>query len=445
MSSTHTYTEQLNKKYRGVAMINKLIRNVVIITGGDNSNVLRGDIGISGKNIAFVGKDDSFVADEIYDGKGMIAMPGLVNTHTHISMTLLRNYADDMRLHEWLFEKIFPAEDKLTGDDIYLGAQLGICESIRGGITTFNDMYYFENKVAEAAAETGINANICRCVMSQETDMAKIKADYRLGEALELYSNFSGYDDGRICVELGPHAVYTSSKEYLHHIANIAVDKAMRVHIHVSETKRENDECVAQTGVSPTAYLESLGYFATPTLAAHCVHLSEKDIDILASHRVSISHNPSSNLKLASGFAPIIDYIESGINVALGTDGASSNNNLDIFEEAHIAAITQKCLTNNPTTLPARQVLTMATQNGAKALGRSNTGILQKGYRADIILINSNTPNMLPLHNPESAVIYSANAADVDTVFCNGRLLMRGRELLTIDEEKVFHNVRKFK
>ncbi len=415
--------------------MNTLIKNGTVI--GEEVKVA--DIGISGGVIAFVGKDDSFAADSVIDASGKIVMPGLVNAHTHLPMVLFRNYADDMELHDWLFNKIFPLEDKLTAEAVYNASMLGIAELIAGGTTLFADMYNFSEEIARAVDECGIKANLCRAALNMD-DSGNYENDMRINEALSLHKHYDGSSGGRIKVDLGLHAVYTSSESYMRHVAELIADMGASCHLHLSETITENQGCAEKYGASPTQLLERAGFFRTPTIAAHCVHLSDADIEILALGNVSAVHCPSSNLKLASGIAPVTKYIAAGINVAIGTDGAASNNNLDMFEEMHIASLLQKGATLDPLALPAAQTLAMATKSGALALGRTDTGCISRGNAADLVIVNPNKPHNLPLGNPLSTLIYSASSSDVETVMVNGNLLMKDGEYLTIDIERVKHN-----
>lgn len=409
-----------------------LIKDATIITS--NSVISNGVIGIEGERISFVGADCEMDAPRTISASGKIVMPGLVNTHTHIPMTLLRGYADDLPLQEWLFNKIFPIEDKFCEDDIYLGSMLALCEMIRSGTTAFCDMYFMSHQIAQATMKSGLRANLSRALqcMDEHGDFSK---DTRILEALELRKEYS---NDKITVDIAPHAIYTSSPEYLRYAAQLAVDISAGVHIHISETIAENLDCLQKHGATPTQVLHSLSFFKTRTVAAHCVHLDSEDIRIMAENNVNISHNPTSNLKLASGIAPIGGYLDSGINVSLGTDGAASNNKLDMFSEINKCALLQKGLTGDSTLISARQAINMATIGGARALGREGEiGEIKVGFKADLIFIDTSAPHMQPMHNPLSALVYCASGADVTDVMVDGEFLMENRNLTTLDYEKI--------
>ncbi len=418
-----------------------LLKNATVITGEDHA-ARTCDVGIEGRLISFVGQDDTFVPDRTIYCNGNIVMPGLINAHTHIPMTLLRNYADDYELHTWLFEKIFPAEDKIFPDGIRIGTQLGILEMIRGGTTCFADMYSFEDTIADVVEQTGIKANLSRALLNG--DPCALEDDFRFNESVALYEQYHMRDNGRIRIDFALHAVYTSCREYMQAAAEYISRQNHRVHVHVSETLKENVDCMAQYGVSPTRLLYDLGYFRTDTLIAHGVHLSDDDLELLGQLPVSVTHCPSSNLKLASGIARITEYQRRGINVAVGTDGASSNNNLNMLEELHIASILGKGSTLEPTALCAYDTLRMGTVNGAAALGRDDTGLVKAGYAADLAIINIDRPHLTPLGHPLSAIVYSAQHSDVSTVICDGKILMDNGVCTTMDEERVLHDARAF-
>ena len=418
-----------------------LIKNGHIITMDDGRVITNGSIVIENGLISYVGEGLSEAGpfDREIDAKGAIVMPGLVNAHTHVAMTLLRGYADDMQLQSWLFEKIFPAEDKLDLDAVYWGSLLACAEMIKSGTTCFADMYFMNESTVRAVLESGLNANISRCVSGMNAEYKS-----RLNEAKELYGQFNGANDGAIAIEFSAHAVYTCSQEAIHAVAHVAQERSARVHIHLSETMKENRDCYRQYGKSPTEIFRDTGMFENPTNAAHCVYLSENDMNILAQYRVGVSHNPISNLKLASGVANARELLSKGICLGIGTDGVASNNALGILEEMKTAAILQKGMRLDPTLIDAQTALLMATVHGAKILGRaSERGQLKKGMRADVIILDSCAPNLIPVYYPESTVVYSANSGNVVTSIVNGKILMENRELLTIDMERVVHGVNK--
>jgi 5-methylthioadenosine/S-adenosylhomocysteine deaminase len=425
-----------------VGSVNILIKNAVIITMDSESPIVKGDIGIKGQTISFVGKDNTFTPDRIIDAKGNIVMPGLVNAHTHTPMSLLRSYADDLNLQQWLFDKIFPIEDTFTEDDIYWASMLSCVEMIQSGTIAFADMYFLNKGTAKAAIQSGMRANICRGLQCFE-DKPSFEDDERMCEALELYREFDGSGDGRVKIDLSPHAVYTNTPKYLEYIANMAGKLGAGVHTHISETFVENEECIKKHGMTPTALLDSAGFFKTRTIAAHCVYLTDEDVNIFREKDINIVHNPTSNLKLASGIAPVGKYMQAGINVALGTDGAASNNNLNMFEEIHLAALLQKGVNKNPTDISAEDALKMATINGAKALGLKNTGVLKAGNNADLIIINIDKPHLTPYYNAHALVAYSVQASDVESVMVGGKFLMEKGQIKTLDVEQITYEIKK--
>lgn len=416
--------------------MNVLIKNAkVLVFEEDRLLTKDADIAIKGNVISEVGKiKTDFEFQKIIDAKNMLAMPGLINTHTHLSMILFRNYADDMPLFDWLTKKIWPLEAKLTAEAIYKASILGIAELIKSGVTGFLDMYFFAHETIKAALETGVRAYIARGLTDEEEGK-----EVRLNETRRLFNEYHN-QDGRIKIFAGPHAPYTCSPRYLKKVIELAKELDIGIHIHLSETKKEVDECMEKWGKTPIKHVYDLGLFERPTIAAHCVHVNDEDIQILAESKVSVAHNPTSNLKLASGFAPVEKMLKAGVNVALGTDGASSNNNLNMFEEIHLASIINKALNYDAVSVPAETVIKMATINGAKALGiEEELGSLEVGKKADIILIDLRKPHLVPLHNPLSAICYAAQSSDVHTVMVDGKILMENYELKTIDVERAMY------
>ena len=407
-----------------------VIKNVEIIDKNDGKTY---NIGISGHTITYIGTEP-IDGTETVDGKGHLAVPGFINAHTHVAMTLFRSYADDLPLMDWLQNKIWPAEENLDSDSVYWGTQLAILEMLRSGVTCFNDQYFFLEDSARAVAETGMRATLARGIIGPK--MADVVP--RIKENVDVFTKWHGYDDNRIKVMIGPHAPYTCPPDTL----KVAVKKAKELdcglHIHLAETQGEVENCKQQYGMSTIELMDDVGLFEVPVVAAHCVHVSDADIDILANRHASVVHCPQSNLKLASGIAPITTMLAKGVNVALGTDGAASNNNLDMLEEARLAAMLAKGSTLNPTVVPAQEALKMATINGAKALGYNDLGTICVNQKADIVLYDMDKPYWYPRNDRVSLLIYAANSSDVDTVVINGKLLMKRGEMLTIDTEKVY-------
>ena len=377
-------------------------------------------------------------AEIVIDAENKIAMPGLINTHTHVAMTLLRGVGDDQDLQTWLNEYIWPKEAKLTDELVYHASKLAMAEMIKTGTTTFNDMYFFMEQTAKAVEESGMRAVLGYGMIDLFDDEKRKK---ELNETKKLINNCHNTANGRINVAVSPHSPYTCSEELLRQSAQLATKNDLNLHIHVSETKKEVDDLKNERNQTPFEYLDDIDFLNDKTIAAHGVWTTDDEMKILNEKNVSISHNPSSNMKLASGIAPVSKYLENGINVSIGTDGVSSNNNLDMFSEMKLTPLLQKVNTLNPKVLPTNETIKMATENGAKALN-INAGKLEKDKLADIILLNVNVPHMLPLRNPLSNIIYSALGNDVDTVICDGQIILENKELTMINESEIMEDIK---
>lgn len=412
-------------------MIDLVIQHVDVLS--DDTVIRDAYISVNGGHIAEISTEaPKEPAKETIDGKGMLAAPGLVNTHTHIAMGLLRNYADDLELMDWLEHAIWPAEAKLTDDIVYWGTQLGIAEMLRSGTTCFSDMYFFMEQTAKAVQETGI-----RAVLSRGLAGVAPTADKALVENKELFTTWNGYDDNRIKVMLGPHAPYTCPDDYIRRVIALSEDIGAEIHMHLSETKGEVENVIKQTGKTPIAHMNDLGLFDHGCVAAHCVHVTDEDMDIMREKNIRVAHNPQSNLKLASGIAPVPEMLAKGITVGLGTDGSASNNNADMLEEVRLAATLHKARLYDPKAIPAQTAWNMGTIEGARVLGYDDLGVLKSGQRADIVLYNTTGMHWMPRYNDVASLVYAANSSDADTVVVAGKVLMKHRELLTIDEERL--------
>ncbi len=416
-----------------------LVSGAQVISPGEEPVVIqKGDVAVSGSRIAYVGPspapEEFRRGARVLDGSGLVALPGFVNAHTHAAMTVFRGFADDMPLMEWLTQKIWPSEARLDGDAVYWGAMLACVEMIRAGVTTFADMYFFMDETAKAVERTGIRASLSRGLIGSAPG-----ADGALAEGTELCEHWNGACGGRITTMLGPHAPYTCPQAFLEKVMEAAADLEVGMHIHLSETEGEVRECRGlHGGMSPIELMDSYGLFEFPVLAAHCVHASDRDIEILSAKGVGVAHNPGCNMKIASGIAPVPKMIRAGVKVGLGTDGAASNNNLDLLEEARIAAFLHKLASGDPTVLPAGEALYLATLGSARALGLDrDIGTLEAGKKADIILIDATGPHMYPHHDMVSQVVYSARSSDVRTVIIDGEILMEDGAILLVDEEEV--------
>jgi 5-methylthioadenosine/S-adenosylhomocysteine deaminase len=413
-----------------------LISNVRV--DGRATDIFVNDTGVIAAIGTGIRKKYARESEFIIDGDGAIALPGLVNTHTHAAMSLLRGYADDMFLQDWLSQKIWPLEAHLTGDDVYWGTKLACLEMIKTGTTAFKDMYFFMMDACRAVEEMGIRAVLAHGfidLFDAEKREREIKATDEFCTQVRQLAN------PRIRAAVGPHAVYTVSPESLQWLATYSSENTIGIHIHLSETEQEVSDCVAQHGMRPPALLDSCGILTPRTVAAHCCWLNKTECRLFAKRGVHASHNPSSNMKLATTRAMPYHWLkDAGVNVCLGTDGCASNNNLDMFEEMKTAALLQKFYWNNPTLLSAPEALHMATAAGARALGFTN-GTLVAGEPADLILVSASISCNVPMHNPTSNLVYSCNGSAVETVLCNGRVVMLEREVL--HEQEILEGAQK--
>ena len=400
-----------------------------------DGDVACGDVGIEDGKISFCGEGPpGWLADEVIDCRNKLISPGFVNAHTHAAMTLFRSYADDMALMDWLQKKIWPAEANLTPADVYWGTQLAIAEMLASGTTAFADMYFCMDQVAKACVETGIRAALSRGLIAADGP----EQDVRFKENEDLFNDFHGAENGRITVMLGPHAPYTCPPECMKKVVELAQRRGIEIHVHLAETKGEVDESLKKYGKSPVTLLNELGVFDCGAIAAHSVWVSPEDIAILAEKKVRVVHNPSSNMKLASGAAPISAMLKAGVTVALGTDGATSNNNLDMLKELRLASFLQKLSCMDPIAIPAHEALALATQGGAAALGQAGSlGCIAPGYKADLAIFDTSLPHWHPQHNSTSILAYSANSSDVRYTLVDGRVLYRNGEFTTLDIEQV--------
>jgi len=393
---------------------------------------------VEGEKISYIGKEQprDFSGERI-DGRRKVLMPGLINAHTHLPMTAFRGFADDYDLQTWLYSYIFPAEDKLTAGSAAVFTDLAIAEMIASGTTSLTDMYFFSDTIAERVAESGIKANISRAVTFFDEDY-DFHSDNRAGELVRLVEEWHGFDHGRIRIEASIHAEYTSNPKVWTAVSDYAASKGLRMQVHLSETRSEHERCIEKYGMTPAAVLARYGVFDVPASAAHCVWVDQNDIEILAQKCVSVVHNPVSNMKLASGIAPVTDMLTAGVNVALGTDGVSSNNSFDMFEEIKMASLAAKVRSLDPTAVKASQALIMATSGGAAAQGRrGECGMIREGMDADLILIDFDRPHLIPAHDIVSNLVYSARGSDVVMNMVRGRIIYKEGEFLTIDLEKV--------
>lgn len=396
------------------------------------------DVLIAGNRFKQIGLNLEASGAQVLDGRGKAILPTFVNMHTHASMTLMRSYADDLNLHDWLENYIWPMEAKLDEEDIYHGARLACLEMIKSGTTCFNDMYWHYHGIARAVEEMGLRA-VLSSVFIDFNDVSKATEQRELTE--RLFGETKEYSD-RISFALGPHAIYTVSKESLKWVTRFAAEKNVPIHIHISETQKEVDDCLSLYGLRPVQWLDKIGLLGPNVIAAHVVHVTDEEIGILARNGVKVVHCPVSNMKLASGKFPFKKMQAKGVEIALGTDGCSSNNNLDMMEEMKVAALQAKLLHNDPTLLSANTAFEMATLHGAKALGLEG-GRIAEGQLADCMLVDLSNHRLAPGYHLESDMVYSADTSCIDTVICDGRILMQDGHV--DGEEEIVAEARKYK
>ena len=374
--------------------------------------------------------------DSVVDCKGNLLLPGFYNAHCHAAMTLFRGYGEDLPLQRWLEERIFPAEDRLTHESVLVASRYAIAEMIRCGVVSFSDMYMFEDATAEAVLESGIKANLSRCIVSFDptADMTK---DFRLKESLELAERYHNADGGRLKIDLSLHAEYTNVPHACEYVGKVAKDRGLLMQLHLSETEKEHNECIQRHGKTPARFFADLGVFDTPTLAAHCVWVTDEDVAIMAEKKVTAVHNPISNLKLGSGVMPIRRMLDAGVQVAIGTDGVASNNRLDVLRDYQTAAILHKGIARDPAIVTARELWQVATRNGALAQGRTDCGKIVVGSAADLILLDRNALHNVPNYDDYAMLAYSASSEDIRMTMVDGRILYQNGEYTLIDEERL--------
>lgn len=416
-----------------------VIKNpLVIIPDGDKDVIVEKDIYIEGSTIASIGeKPEGFREEKRIDGTDRLVIPGMVNAHTHSYMSVFRNVADDLSFQDWLFGTVMPLEDQLVDRDAYYGVGLAILEMMKSGTTCFSDMQMHIHQTTQAVKESSMRAVIGRGLVGNGNDEA---GSSRLAQAYEEMEAFKDCD--RLTFRLAPHAPYTCDEEYLNIVAREAKEKGLGIHIHLSESRFEVEEAVKNFGCSPIELCERAHIFDVPAAAAHCVHISEKDMEILKRKGVSVITNPASNMKLGNGFAPVPRLMEYGINVCLGTDGASSNNTLNLFHELSLLTLIHKGANETAQCVSAGEGFRIATINGARAIGlESRIGSLEAGKKADMAILNLNTPSLTPRNNLLAGLCYSANGSEVETVIIDGKITMEDRRVLTMDEEKIYYEI----
>lgn len=416
-----------------------LFSNVTVVTMDEEFRVLfSAFVGVTDGKISYISRTaPTEKPSQIINGEGMVLMPGLINCHTHLPMSPLRGYADDVALNEWLNDHIFPREDRLDGRCVKAATLLSIAECLRFGTTSVSDMYYFCDEVAEAVAQSGIKANISRAItfFGEDFDFEK---DERCREMVQLHHKWHNYDNGRIKIEASIHGEYTSDHRVWDAVSEYAINEGLSMHVHLSETQAEHESCKERSGLTPAQTLDCHNVFSVPAIAAHCVWLEPEDMKLLAKRKVSAVHCPVSNLKLASGCAKVEEMIRAGMNVALGTDSSASNNNLDLFEEIKAATLMAKGASLEPKALPSQAVLMMATVCGARAQHReAECGMIKVGMDADLILLDFTQPHLMPCHNVMSHLAYCVSGHDVVMTMVRGKILYSAGKFPTIDLEAV--------
>ena len=417
--------------------MNTLFEHVTVVTMNDQAQVLEDAyVLVLDEIIWSVGtKPPKGDFDRVIDGRGKVMLPGLVNAHTHVPMSLLRGYADGYDLQTWLNDYIFPAEDRLDSRAVRAGTDVALAELIACGVTCFADMYYFCDDIIERTLEAGLSANIARGITCFDESAFDPQTYPPFAEQRALLDRWQGAENGRILIDACVHGEYTSFPRLWREQAAWAKENGLGMHVHLSETKPEQEACLGRWGKTPAQVLDEAGIWDVPAIAAHCVWLTPEDRKLLAARGVTAVHNPVSNLKLGSGVADVPALLAEGVNVALGTDGASSNNNLDLFEEIKLAAILHKGVQRDLTAVSAYQALEMATARGARAL-RRNAGQVAPGRDADLILVDFNRPGLTPCHDVISNLVYSARGSDVVLTMARGRVLYEAGDWKTIDVPK---------
>ena len=397
-------------------------------------------LGVEGKSINYIGTEKPHMEyDSEKDMYGKLLMPGLVNCHAHTAMNLLSGLGNDLPLMDWL-HMLWPIEDRMRDEDFTSGMEMAVLEMLAGGTTSFSDMYWRPMITQKVVGQSGIKADLTRVMMEGSGDYLTYP---KRVESLAFFKDFDGAYDDRLHADWCVHAEYTIDTSFAERWAEEIQGLGGRLHIHLSETKSEHEECIAKRGKTPARWFYDLGFFNVPTYAAHCVWVTDEDMKLMNEKGVTVVHNPTSNLKLGSGFAPVPKMLETGLRVALGTDGSASNNNVNMFEEMHLASVVHNGYHNDPTLMKPETVIRMATVNGALAQGRPDTGSLEVGKKADIIALNLDAPHLVPDHDTLALVTYSAQASDVCMTMVDGKILYENGNYLTMDRERIFYDYRK--
>jgi 5-methylthioadenosine/S-adenosylhomocysteine deaminase len=420
-----------------------LIKNAEVLTMQPQADMLSDcSVAVADGKILAVGPPPAgFNPDEVIDGRNHLVMPGFFNAHCHAAMVLLRGSAEDLPIDRWFNEGIWRSESALNEEDVYWGTALAVCEMIRGGTVAFADHYFWMRQVARVVEESGMKALLAWCTFGAEgtAEMGNVSLD----EILAFTTEYRDRADGRIKTMCGPHSPYVTTRKWLRKIAGFARQSGLGCHIHVAETSDQVRQSLASEGATPVAYLAETGVFDNPSIAAHAIHISKEDVDILKKKGVSVVSCPKTHMKLAMSTTRVSDLVDAGINVAIGTDGAASSNNLDMLEAMRLASLLSKHDRQDAASLPAWQVLRLATTGGANAMGFVNSGSLHPGADADLILIDLDKPHLTPRHSYTANIVHSAVAADISHVFVDGRMLLNKGCLITLDEERIKHEAQR--
>ncbi len=419
------------------------IRNVLLFPGVRDGRTLaqvpKAAVFIKDGRFLYAGPADqapALQADRVIDGRGGLLMPALVNAHAHSAMTLLRGAGADLPLDRWLGEVIFPLEARLTPDMARAGVGLAVLEYVRCGVTCVNDMYHFPEQTAQVMGRAGMRAMISNACVEFGSGQEQ------LGNALSFFRDCHGSFGGRIRAGVSLHAEYTSTPELVRELVSACEGLDNVVHVHLSETEKEVRDCFQRHGKSPVRYFHDLGLFRMPSVAAHCVAVDEEDLRILSGDGVTVALNPVSNLKLGSGAAPVSEMLSHGIRIALGTDGAASNDSLDLFQEIKLTGILDKGIRHDPTLIPPARVLEAATLSGARAMGYQDLGLILEGWQADCVLVDLDMPNLLPFSEVPASLVYAAKGENVRMTLSQGRVLYDSGEYLSIDAKRVMREAR---
>jgi len=412
--------------------------NAAILIGAGNWRPIEnGYIAVDGDRIAEIGLGPYCgAADLIRDMSGKLILPGLYNMHSHTPMSILRGAGTGLALQQWLFERMFPLEAKMNADDMRIGCRLAIAEMLSGGVVSFSDMYHYPADYVQEIIDAGIKANVSFPIM-EENPTGSQAHDSRFNLSVEFVRAFDESAGGRLKADFGIHAEYTNTPESMERYARVCQEMNGRMHLHLSETAAEHDRCKQRYGKTPARLFADLGVFENPTIAAHCVFAEPEDIELFREKGVSPIHNPSSNMKLGSGLMPIRAMLDAGVRLTIGTDSSASNNNQNLFEEIHLAAMIHCGFHRDATVIRAEELLDMATINGAIAQGRPDCGALKAGYKADLIAVDLRRPHLIPNHDTAALLVYSAQASDVVLTMVDGRIVYEDGRLLTIDCEKM--------